>query len=158
MSSVDSPVFPAYLGVDVGGTSIKIGIVDDSGQSLAHGKIATEHEKGPENGVARILSFAKALLEEAGVIWQDIRAVGLGTPGTMNVKEGELLHMPNMSGWNFFPIRRFRYTEIIAMAASAVISPSRVALMHGFVPVVNQAIWKLMLVLRVWSSVLKSGW
>ena len=41
MSSVDSPVLPAYLGVDVGGTSIKIGIVDDTGRSLAHGKIAT---------------------------------------------------------------------------------------------------------------------
>ena len=107
MSSVDSPVLPAYLGVDVGGTSIKIGIVDDTGRSLAHGKIATEHEKGPEAGVARILSFSKGLLEEAGVVWKDIRAVGLGTPGTMNVKEGELLHMPNMSGWNFFPIRSY---------------------------------------------------
>ena len=72
MSSVDSPVLPAYLGVDVGGTSIKIGIVDDTGKSLAHGKIATEHEKGPEDGVARILSFAKGLLEEAGVVWKDI--------------------------------------------------------------------------------------
>ena len=44
MSSVVSPLLPAYLGVDVGGTSIKIGIVDDAGRSLAHGKIATEHE------------------------------------------------------------------------------------------------------------------
>ena len=107
MSFVDSPVLPAYLGVDVGGTSIKIGIVDDTGRSLAHGKIATEHEKGPEDGVARILSFSKGLLEEAGIVWKDIRAIGLGTPGTMNVKDGELLHMPNMSGWNFFPIRSY---------------------------------------------------
>lgn len=107
MSSRDTPVLPAYLGVDVGGTSIKIGIVDDTGRTLAHGKIATEHEKGAEDGVARILSFAKGLLDEAGVIWEDIHALGLGTPGTMNVKEGKLLHMPNMSGWDFFPIRSY---------------------------------------------------
>jgi len=107
MSSVVSPLLPAYLGVDVGGTSIKIGIVDDAGRSLAHGKIATEHEKGAADGVARILEFSSGLLVEAGVTWDDIRAIGLGTPGTMDVKEGKLLHMPNMSGWDFFPIRSY---------------------------------------------------
>ncbi|MBA63472.1 MAG: glucokinase [Planctomycetaceae bacterium] len=107
MSAEESPVLPVYLGVDVGGTSVKIGIVDDTGRSLAHGKIATEHEKGPQDGVARILSFARGLLNEAGIVWEDIQALGLGTPGTMNVREGKLLHMPNMSGWNFFPIRNY---------------------------------------------------
>jgi len=107
MSSVVSPLLPAYLGVDVGGTSIKIGIVDDAGRSLAHGKIATEHEKGAADGVARILEFSSGLLAEAGVNWDDIHAIGLGTPGTMDVKEGKLLHMPNMSGWDFFPIQSY---------------------------------------------------
>ncbi|MBH58405.1 MAG: ROK family protein [Planctomycetaceae bacterium] len=111
MPSVVSPLLPAYLGVDVGGTSIKIGIVDDAGRSLAHGKIATEHEKGAADGVARILEFSSGLLGEAGVNWEDVRAIGLGTPGTMDVKEGKLLHMPNMSGWDFFPIRSYLENE-----------------------------------------------
>lgn len=105
MSSVENEGSPVYLGIDVGGTNIKIGIVDDAGHPLAHGKIATDHQRGAEDGVSRILAFAKLLLPQAGVTWEQIRAIGLGTPGTMNVKEGRTLHMPNMSGWDFFPIR-----------------------------------------------------
>ncbi len=107
MVSSDHVSFPAYLGVDVGGTTIKIGIVDDSGRSLAHGKIDTDHERGPEDGVRRIIDFAEGLFAEAGLNWEQIRAVGLGTPGTMDVKQGMLLHMPNMSGWDDFPIRSY---------------------------------------------------
>ncbi|MBL98282.1 MAG: glucokinase [Rhodopirellula sp.] len=107
MVSLDHISFPAYLGVDVGGTTIKIGIVDNSGRSFAHGKIDTDHERGPEDGVRRIIELAEGLLAESGLNWEQIRAIGLGTPGTMDVKQGMLLHMPNMSGWDHFPIRSY---------------------------------------------------
>lgn len=107
MESAENLHIPVYLGVDVGGTSIKIGIVDDSGRSLAHGNIDTEHEKGPQDGVDRIIAFARELLTTTEVTWEKIVAIGLGTPGTMDIKKGMLLHMPNMSGWDDFPIRDY---------------------------------------------------
>ena len=90
--------FPCHLGVDVGGTTIKIGIVDNSG-GACYGKIDTNHERGPEDGVRRIIELAEGLLAESGLNWEQIRAIGLGTPGTMD--EAGYMPYANMSGWMF---------------------------------------------------------
>ena len=88
-----------YLGIDVGGTGIKLGVVDDSGTALGHTQIDTEHERGAADGVSRILDAAKGIVDELNLSWDNIDAVGIGTPGTMDIRAGRLLHMPNMSGW-----------------------------------------------------------
>src|SRR5262245_24977555 len=44
---------PLFVGVDVGGTGIKIGIVDDSGRPLGRVRIVTEEERGPADAMAR---------------------------------------------------------------------------------------------------------
>ncbi|HAL13360.1 MAG TPA: hypothetical protein DCP67_06065, partial [Planctomycetaceae bacterium] len=49
--SVTDVKLPIYAGIDVGGTGIKIGIVDDNGRVLAYQRILTHQEKGPEDGV-----------------------------------------------------------------------------------------------------------
>ena len=53
-----------YLGIDVGGTGIKLGVVDDSGTALGHTQIDTEHERGAADGVSRILDAAKGIVDE----------------------------------------------------------------------------------------------
>ena len=42
-----------FVGVDVGGTSIKEGVVDGTGRALSSGSLATEAKKGEEHGVKR---------------------------------------------------------------------------------------------------------
>jgi len=96
-----------YLGIDVGGTGIKLGVVDDSGTALGHTQIDTEHERGAADGISRILDAAKGIVDELNLSWDNIDAVGIGTPGTMDIRAGRLLHMPNMSGWDEFPIRSY---------------------------------------------------
>ena len=45
---------PFFVGIDVGGTNIKIGLVDDAGQTLAYHSMRTEQDKGAEDACARM--------------------------------------------------------------------------------------------------------
>ncbi|MBT7255035.1 MAG: ROK family protein, partial [Planctomycetaceae bacterium] len=58
------PTRRRYLGIDVGGTGIKLGVVDDSGVALGHVQINTEHERGAADGVNRILVAARGIVDE----------------------------------------------------------------------------------------------
>jgi len=98
---------PLYIGVDVGGTGIKLGIVDSAGFVLDWDRIETHHQRGAEDGVKRIIEVVNHLFDENALSWDSIRAVGIGTPGTMDFPTGTLLHMPNMAGWSNFPIQSY---------------------------------------------------
>ncbi len=96
---------PLFVGVDVGGTSIKIGVVDDDGRTLEFGSIATQDERGPEDAVQRIHKEVVRLLDSLGLSMNDVAAIGLGTPGTMDIPSGMILEPPNMPGWRHFPLQ-----------------------------------------------------
>jgi len=96
---------PLFVGVDVGGTGIKLGIVDDRGQSLAETRIETQQERGPADAVQRIRQALDGLLEGLGLDWDAITAMGLGTPGTQDGRRGMILAPPNLPNWRHFPIR-----------------------------------------------------
>ncbi len=96
---------PYFVGVDVGGTNIKVGVVDDDGQPLSWVSIATEVERGPDHGVHRMAEAIDRAVAEAGLTKQDIARVGLGTPGTMDIEQGILLSPGNLPGWWNYPIR-----------------------------------------------------
>ena len=96
---------PLFAGVDVGGTSVKIGLVDDLGRTLGWTTIATDAHRGPDDGTQRIGEALLALIDDAGLTQNEITAVGLGTPGTMDVPSGMLLDPPNLPGWIEYPIR-----------------------------------------------------
>ena len=55
-----------YAGVDVGGMSIKIGLVNSDGKILKTKAFATEQEKGYKSMFARTADYIKQLLEESG--------------------------------------------------------------------------------------------
>ena len=96
---------PLFVGVDVGGTSIKFGLVDEIGQTLAKSQIPTEQERGPEDAMRRSTEVMSSLAEHAGYSVSDISAVGLATPGTMDLDRGMLLQPHNLPEWWGFPIR-----------------------------------------------------
>jgi len=96
---------PIYVGIDVGGTNIKAGVVTHSGKSLAKASLPTEAEKGVQNGLAVIYRTVEAALREAKLKLGDVHAIGLATPGTMDIPGGMLLEPPNLPGWWNFPIR-----------------------------------------------------
>jgi len=110
-STADStaPVEPAdrpyFAGVDLGGTNIKVGIVDDAGRTLASLQVPTRVGDGPEDATRRMGQAVGSAAETAGIDAGDIARVGLGSPGTMDIPRGMLLDPPNLPGWEQFPIR-----------------------------------------------------
>ena len=96
---------PLFAGVDVGGTSIKIGLVDDLGHTLGVTAIDTQQDRGPADAVLRIERRLAALITDLHVNRDDVAAIGLGTPGSMDIPLGKILEPPNMPAWRYFPIR-----------------------------------------------------
>lgn len=109
MSGVISPLSearePYFVGVDLGGTNVKVGLVDDQGLTLAKLKFRTESEKGPEDGARRMGEAVRRVTRETGIDLGKVARVGLGTPGTMDIPAGMLVDPPNLPGWANFPIR-----------------------------------------------------
>jgi glucokinase len=94
-----------YLGIDVGGTNTKAGVVNARGESFSRVSSPTHAEKGPEAGVQTIRVTAERAVKESGRTFEEIRGVGLATPGTMDIPGGLLIDPPNLPGWQNFPIR-----------------------------------------------------
>ena len=103
--SAFEPRPPFYLGIDLGGTNIKSGVVDDTGRPLSSVSIETDAAQGPEVGVENLARAGRLAVNESGVGWDRITGVGLGSPGTMDLSRGMLLEPPNLPGWNQLPIR-----------------------------------------------------
>ena len=97
---------PFYLGIDLGGTNIKSGVVDDRGQALSSISLETEAEHGPEEGMDHLAEAGRRAVEASGLAWGDVAAVGLGSPGTMDLEAGVLIDPPNLPGWENLPIRQ----------------------------------------------------
>lgn len=94
-----------FVGIDVGGTNIKAGVVDDHGRSFSRSAVPTEADRGPEVGLENIARVVETAIEQSGLKKSDIRGVGLATPGTMDIPAGMLLDPPNLPKWHDYPIR-----------------------------------------------------
>lgn len=99
-------VHPLYCGVDVGGTNIKIGLVDDLGQTVAYRSIKTHQERGPADAMARVSKVTGEMIASIGYTVEDIAAIGLASPGTMDIQRGMLLEPHNLPQWYHFPIQK----------------------------------------------------
>lgn len=95
---------PLFAGVDVGGTSIKLGVVDNDGATIASTRISTLQERGPEDAIDRIHRSLVELTADLGGL-EALSGVGLGTPGTMDIPAGVILEPPNLPAWRHFPVR-----------------------------------------------------
>jgi len=97
---------PIFLGLDLGGTNIKAGVVSDSGQVLSSASVPTEGSRGPDHGVLQIAAAGRLAVAGAGLNLSQISAAGVATPGTMDIPAGMLLAPTNLPGWNNYPIRQ----------------------------------------------------
>jgi glucokinase len=103
--AVSSAQKPFFVGLDVGGTNIKIGIVDDAGQTVAYQSIPTEQDKGPEDACVRMAAVVQNLLKDNRIALNDVGRAGIATPGPMDIAKGMILRPGNLPGWRDFPIR-----------------------------------------------------
>lgn len=103
-SAKKSSARPVYLGVDLGGTNIKAGVVDDDGKPLSRHDMPTEADKGPEEGVRRICETAREAVRQAGLTMKDIHSVGVGSPGPLDLKTQIVINPHNLPGWINLPL------------------------------------------------------
>ncbi len=96
---------PLFAGVDVGGTNIKIGIVDNEGRTIAKTKFPTMADKEPKLSLVKANESIEQLLADVGRSMEEVAAVGLGTPGPMDIRAGLILTPSNLPGWRHAPVR-----------------------------------------------------
>lgn len=91
------------IGVDIGGTNIKLGLIDADGHILHQTKTATAPERGSEAIIASIVSALKDLLQRASLRPEDFTSIGIGVPGTADASAGTVVYAPNIF-WRNVPI------------------------------------------------------
>lgn len=84
------------VGVDLGGTNIKIGIVSNKGKLLDKLSISSKAEGGPDKVVKQIKIGVKEILSGSK---RKIKGIGIGSPGVVSVKKGTVENPPNFPGW-----------------------------------------------------------
>lgn len=90
---------PFFYGVDVGGTAIKVGLVDDRGSVLGFLSLPTDEPAGAQAAMQRVATTLTSLCENLGVPVSDVAAVGLGAPGPMDLAAGTLVAPPQLPSW-----------------------------------------------------------
>jgi glucokinase len=93
-----------FVGLDVGGTNVKIGLFDSELNIICKTSITTEADMGPEVVINNMAEAVKELLSQAGFSLQDIVAVGIGTPGPAKYSEGIIIRSTNMPKFKNVPI------------------------------------------------------
>ncbi|HXR08399.1 MAG TPA: ROK family protein [Candidatus Acidoferrum sp.] len=85
-----------YAGVDLGGTKILTGIFGPNLDCLGRAKVSTKAERGPEEVIERIARCVRDAVDECDLDLKQIKAVGIGAPGTVDAETGRILFAPNL--------------------------------------------------------------
>src|SRR5712691_2002 len=102
---MNNPLY--FVGVDVGGTGIKGGVVDDAGKAHSSVSVPTEAYKGQDHGLNQMAAAVRQATEKAGLRLDQIAAIGVATPGTMDIPAGLILDPPNLKPWKNVPVRDY---------------------------------------------------
>ena len=92
-----------YVGIDLGGTFIKGGIVDETGDIIYSDKVPTESDKGGERVAMNIAVLAETLMKATKLTKDDVIGIGMGVPGMIDSKAGNVIFSGNLK-WKDFPI------------------------------------------------------
>lgn len=95
----------AVAGVDIGGTNIKVALIDPaSGRLVDRRSFKTMAERGPEAVVQDLAVCLRELSRQAGARGFRIAGVGVGCAGIIDSREGLVLTSPNLPGWVRVPL------------------------------------------------------
>ncbi|MBQ6249454.1 MAG: ROK family protein [Oscillospiraceae bacterium] len=94
-----------YIGIDIGGTNLKAGLVDDFGNLLATKKIKVSQISDNDSLVWTLVSLIQDLCQATDVPIGQIASVGVGVPGTVEIHSGAILYTCNLPLQNV-PLRK----------------------------------------------------
>jgi len=93
-----------YIGIDLGGTNIAVGVVDGQGRILCKGSTPTLVERGYGPIIADMASASLQVLRESGHTLDDVMAIGVGVPGVADPDTGVIPFCTNLA-WHNVPFR-----------------------------------------------------
>src|SRR5688572_29373607 len=92
------------VGIDLGGTNMQVGVVDERNRIRGRAGKKTKAREGADAVIDRIAAAIKEACNDAEVTLRDIDAVGIAAPGAIDMPRGVILEAPNMR-WYDFPLR-----------------------------------------------------
>jgi glucokinase len=93
-----------YIGVDIGGTNIRAGVVDDGGRILGEARRPALAEAGLRAAVGRAIEASEEALENSGLTVADVAGLGAGVPGAHRSSEGITIYSPNFADSRGVPV------------------------------------------------------
>ena len=91
-----------YIGIDLGGTNFKVGVIDERGSVLKKISVATKYE--PDEAIADMIGAVTKTTRMAGIGMADVRAIGIASPGSLSNQTGVVLRCANLPGWKNVPL------------------------------------------------------
>ncbi|MBE6653311.1 MAG: ROK family protein [Ruminococcaceae bacterium] len=85
-----------YIGIDLGGTNIAVGLVDENGKILHSDSVPTLKERHWSEIVKDMADLSLKVLAESGHTLDEIKAVGIGCPGSIDKKNGVVVYSNNI--------------------------------------------------------------
>ena len=95
-----------FIGIDLGGTNIKVGCFDNQLKLLSKTAVSTGADMGPDIVIDRMVETIEKLLSDADLSLEDIVSVGIGTPGPANYRQGIIINSTNMPKFKNVPITK----------------------------------------------------
>ncbi len=95
-----------FVGLDVGGTTMKAAVVTGDGRAAPDVSLDTHPERGQVVGLETMAEAVRRAVAAAGLTLADIAAVGVATPGLMDIKLGLIFDPPNLKPWRNVEVPR----------------------------------------------------
>lgn len=86
-------------GIDIGGTKIAAGLVNERGNILTQSEFPTDSKQGIPNVCDRITEALEEQTRELGLTPHELRGIGIGCPGPMDRQTGEIQNPYTLPGW-----------------------------------------------------------
>jgi glucokinase len=96
------------IGVDLGGTNLRVAAVDEDGKLLAKTTLKTEVARGREQVIDELCRATLAMAQQMRETRLDVAGlcgVGVGVPGLVDSESGRLLDSPNLPGWSNYDVK-----------------------------------------------------
>lgn len=95
------------IGVDVGGTNVKLGLVDAQGRVFSRSRLVTKsYSSQPIALITAMADEIHRLLQAAGLKSSCVSGIGIGLPGLIDPFSGQVIFLPNIPKWKNIPLRR----------------------------------------------------
>ena len=100
------------IGVDVGGTNIKYGLVDAEGRIIARESFKTALFSNKHKLIKGLIDHILQSLHKYNILKKQVLGIGIGFPGLIDFPQGIVKTVTNLKGWNNVPLKKAMETQL----------------------------------------------